>query len=192
MVERTIPAVRYGTKQEKLASMLDSKVLSPSSRPSVTFLCWGAYVVFHRSINCSVGGMETRSALIARQLRTTSGWSVRFVVGDFQQGDPIEHEGSDSTVTKVCNGMSLNILDSVSSNADGFLSSTSDAMIWHYSGCFPSPFYTLSSRLFLPHLLASATNRYRLLLRQQSDLGRSHRGLRTDRNQDCPLPCFRR
>ena len=37
--------------------------------------------------------METRSALIARQLRTTSGWSVCFAVGDFNQNDPVEHEG---------------------------------------------------------------------------------------------------
>ena len=93
MVESTIPAIRYANIDKKqLASMPSSRDQSAPPRTSVTLLCWGAYVVFDRTINSSVGGMETRSALIARQLLETFGWSVCFAVGDFNQDDPVEHE----------------------------------------------------------------------------------------------------
>ena len=59
---------------------------------SVTLVCWNAYPLFDHSVSAPVGGMEARSALFGRSLSASGIWSVRFVVGDFQQGDPIEHE----------------------------------------------------------------------------------------------------
>ena len=65
----------------------------PQRTSSVTLVCWNAYPLFDHSVSAAVGGMETRSGLFGRSLNSIGIWSVRFVVGDFQQDDPIEHEG---------------------------------------------------------------------------------------------------
>ena len=64
-----------------------------SATPIVTFVCMNAYPLFDRSVRASVGGMETRAALIARFLVQSKGWRIRFIVGDFGQPSCIQLEG---------------------------------------------------------------------------------------------------
>ncbi len=60
---------------------------------AVTIVCTNVYPLFNTNIQSSIGGMETRAALIGRGLLKTGGWQVRFVVNHFNQANRTEHEG---------------------------------------------------------------------------------------------------
>lgn len=61
-------------------------------RPIITFVCMNAYPLFDQSVIASIGGMETRAALLARFLAQNKEWRIRFIVGDFGQPSCVQLE----------------------------------------------------------------------------------------------------
>jgi glycosyltransferase involved in cell wall biosynthesis len=64
-----------------------------NNKTAITFVCVNVYPFFDRSVNSSIGGMETRAALFARGLVSSGRWEVCFSVNDFGQSKRTLREG---------------------------------------------------------------------------------------------------
>ena len=78
-------------------------------------------------------------ALIARQLLETFGWSVCFAVGDFNQDDPVEHEGIRFFRYQIFQRNIIEYARQRFSKRKWFPIINSIAMTGHYSGNCPWP-----------------------------------------------------
>jgi glycosyltransferase involved in cell wall biosynthesis len=64
--------------------------MSPTDEQTkaVVFVALNSYPLFDRAVNHPVGGMETRSVLLAEALARRGRWKTIFAVGDFGQASP--------------------------------------------------------------------------------------------------------